>query len=178
MDPSIESMISKGLFSQNAEKTFVDKTLGKEDAAALREVVKKKELSREDLQVLSHLLTGTEQKLLNMNEHDRYLNGKFYTWIGDYISITGVLYDYLDDIREGNIKVDNETRTNLARTKKSLTHDLKFLVGVYLYLGRSTLSVSGVGFDTLTTQRFEYDYKQVGAPNIPEPEKRGLFRRN
>jgi len=176
-NPSLESIIGKSLYAPNPEKTFVDKALAKDEAYAIKEIMQKETLTRKDLQAFAHLLVGTEQKLLNFAEWDRYISAKFFAWIGDFLSVAGQLYDYMDDIEGKKIKIDQETKDMLKSVKRIFIHDIKFLAAVYLFLSRSTLSISGVGFDTLTTQRFEYDYRQPTGPSVSEPEKRGLLGR-
>ena len=61
-----------------------------------------------------------------------------------------------DDLRI--LKGKLEIKDLITKIKNVDLHNFKFLVDVYLNLSNSTLSLTGVGFDTLTKSRFEYFY--------------------
>jgi len=158
--PSWESYLSGGLFNRDVDKTFVDKVLDRQGVERLKEIMRKDVLNREDLLELLYLMGAVEAKLVNFGEWDRYLLGKYYAWIRDFVASAELHYDLLDAISKGEVKVSAKAMKMLNKIKYMLNHDIKFLVDVYFFLARSTLSLGATGFDTLTKSRFEYFYPQ------------------
>jgi len=170
---NIETRLGHLLYSQNTEKSFIDKVLAKNDVEKIKDLMKKEKLERTDLLELLYMLPSIEIKLVNMGEWERYLLGKFFSWIRDFVASAELLYDYLDKIDTGEIKVTEKTKKALENTQKLILHDIKFLVDVFFYLARSTLSLGATGFDTLTKSRFEYYYPEH--MQKPEQEKKSHF---
>jgi len=158
--------LNRYIFSQSAERTWIDKILDRNDVERIRDLMKKEDWTREDLLEVLYLLAGNELKLVNYGDWDRYLLGKYYAWIRDFVGIAEKIYDYLDDLKDEEI--DDETRKMLENTKKQILHVVKFNIDVYFYLMRSTLSLGASAFDTLTKSRFEYAYPQVDISAQPE----------
>ena len=165
---SYEKTLSRYVFSQQSEKTWIDKILDRQDVEKIRDLMKKEDLGREELLELLYLLAGNELKLVNLGDWDRYLLGKYFAWIRDFVSVAELIFDYLEDLNKENY--DEETKKAIDNVKKHTLHAVKFNVDVYFYLMRSTLSISGAAFDTLTKSRFEYAYPQ--AEISPQPEQK------
>jgi hypothetical protein len=164
------------LYKSEMEKTFIDKILDRQDYGRLQEIMKKEDLTSDDLSELLYLVAGIGVKLANYSEWDRYLLGKFYAWIRDFVTLCNEIVEYKNDAEDsekglitGQV-INQELITVLARIKKYNVHNTKFLTDVFMYLSNSTLSVTGVGFDTLTKARFEYAYDQQ-EPSYKQPEK-------
>lgn len=175
-----ENYLEMNTFRRNSEKTHVDKLLGREEVERLKEIIKKADPTREELLELLNLLTGIEQKLVNYSDYDRYILGKYFTWIRDLVKICEFLYDYEDRIKKENYfegsphkKVIMDTLTEI---KKMQLHNTKFSIDVFLFLSRSTMSLEMVGFGGLSTQSYKYDYGQ-NPYSLPMPQqgKKGLF---
>ncbi len=187
-----EAGLGRYLYSGNSEKSFIDKTLARSDIDEIKEIMKKPDLERTDLLQLLYLLAGSEIKLVNFGEFDRYLLGKYYAWIRDFVAAAENLYDVETDFvkfktdclkkategkKAGKEKVLNHTQEMLKGSKKKLLHDIKFLVDIFFYLSRSTLSLEGAAFDTITKQRYEYYYPNQSQQLSQEP-KRSAFNIN
>lgn len=179
-----ENQIQQGLFQGNKEKTFIDKILAKEDSDRLRELVKKPKLKREELLELLYLLGATESKLLNYSQWDRYVALKFFVWIREFVKVAELLYDYSDDLirneqtcltcgsqiqKNGTcvcgtfkpkIKLNKRTRQLLYNNERLIEHNAKFLVDLYLNIGRTTLSLGATGFIEFLRTKFEFAYPQ------------------
>lgn len=154
-----ENILSQKLHTQTQEKTFIDKLLGRKEAERLRELIKKDDLTREELLELLYMLSNIELKLTNLTEYDRYLLGKYFTWIRDLTKLAEFLYDYEQQIEKFNFKkYKNEIKEMLDQIKKMILHDVKFSVDVFLFLSRSTLGLKAFAFDSLSKSRFEYEY--------------------
>ena len=174
MSDEFVSQLNKYVFAQSQERTFVDKVLDRYDVESIRNLMKKENLSREELLELLYLLVSNEIKLVNFGDWDRYLLGKYFAWIRDFVSIAETLFDYLETLdKDKDIDLDEEARKALENTKKQILHVVKFNADVYLYLMRSTLSIEGTAFDTLTKSRFEYAYPQ--ADIAAQPESKSFF---
>lgn len=156
-----EDALGSRAFKSSADRTFIDKVLGRKEVEQLKELVEKEDLTRSDLLKLLYMLTGAELKIVNLSEWDRYLLGKYYTWIRDLVKVGEFLYDYEDNIKKGKVTFTQhkeEIDEGILSIKKMLLHDIKFSVDIYLYLTRSTLSLNGAAFDNLTKNRYEYEY--------------------
>lgn len=176
----IESAIASAIFKGQDEKTFIDKLLSKEDILRLKDLVKKNELSREEILELLYMLTSTESKLVNYSLWDRYVILKYFVWIRDFIKVAEEFYDYKEHLEELNKKdkqkLTETTNQLLNQTRKLIEHNTKFLVDLYLNIARTTLSIGATGFMEILKQKFEIDYKNPMAVG-QTPEKKGFFSR-
>jgi len=155
-----ENLLSQKLHTQQTEKTFIDKLLGRKEAERLRELIKKDDLTREELLELLYMLSNIELKLTNLTEYDRYLLGKYFTWVRDLTKLAEFLYDYEQQFEKFDFKKHKEKIKNtLDQIKKMVLHDVKFGVDVFLFLARSTLGLNAFAFDSLSKSRFEYEYE-------------------
>jgi len=136
------------------EQTFTDKILSKRVIQKLEGYMKKEELTREDLLEILYLLTSEEIKLLAFSEWDRYLLGKFFAWIRDFVLISEKIFILAETEKEENLK------RYWIKAKKEMESVVKFLIDVFNYIARSSLSKEAYAFDTLTTQKYEYIYPQ------------------
>lgn len=175
--PSFEQSLGGNIFTPEYEKTFIDKVLGRREVEELKDIMEKDELDRSDLNKLLYLLSSVEIKLVNFGEWDRYLLGKFYAWIRDFVATLEILFDYQKMINEGKVSgVSESTRQMLQNIQYKQSHNVKFLADVFLYLSRSTLSYRAMGFDTLTSQRFEYSYPNQSQGGVaPEAQNKGFL---
>jgi hypothetical protein len=192
------------MFTPNSEKTFIDKILARSDVDSIRKLVAKPKLKREELLELLYMLGGVESKLYNYSEWDRYIILKFFVWIREFVKIAELLYDYQDELKikentckhckklietEGLNKCKCEkpeplsvlsarTRRLLDNNERLIEHNIKFLVDLFLNIGRTTLSIGATGFMELLKNRFEVDYRtQQSLTQTPEPRGFSLFRK-
>jgi hypothetical protein len=196
---TFEQLLGQQLFQQRtAEKTYTDKLLSRQDISHIQILVRKEDLTRSELLDLLYMLSSSEIKLANFNDWDRYLLGKFLAWIRDFVSICEILYDYKEKYEPGEKKKsDSKEKENpdepkaeldeeftdiqdiaklMENCRKFMLHNIKFLVDIFLYLSRSTLSLSMSAFEILSTSRYEYAYP--GMENlVPQPkEEKSPFR--
>lgn len=182
---SFEEALQKSVFSGQNEKTFIDKLLAREDVNAIRELVKKPDWTRQDLLEILYLLSGAESKLLNYGEWERYVILKFFVWIREFVKIGEMLYDYEDDMIERGTLIKNEKNKDDAaqmfeNNKRMIEHNIKFLVDLYLNIGRTSLSLGGTGFIEMLKNKFEVNYPsgQMSGQNLPQPQQSaGIFNR-
>lgn len=168
----IENTLNSSLFSGYSDKSFVDKTLAREDNLEIKTIIEKETLERSDYAKLGHYLSSIESKLLNFTDWDRYMAGKFLCWINDFIATAGLMFDYISEVESNKIELLDESKKLLSDVQKIFSHDCKELVSTYSYITRSTLSLKAKGFDTVLTNKFEYNYLQpsFAVPQAQQPK--------
>jgi len=170
-----EDNLNKGLFSQQSEKTFIDKVLAKQDVDDIRNIIKKKTLTRSDLLELLYLLSATEAKLLNYSEWDRYIILKFFVWIRDFIKVAEFLYDYQDKLKENKQELNPRTQALINNNVRLISHNAKFLIDLYFNIGRTTLSLGATGLLELIKNKFEISYPSAPQQTPQQPERARIF---
>ena len=192
-----EGVLKRNLFSNFQERTFVDKVLAREDVNEIKELIQKPHLERTDVLKMLYLISGTESKLLNLNEWDRYIQLKFFVWIREFVKIAELLWDYEDalSISESTcslckliigVKCQCKEPVPLGnltdRTKKLLKnnalliqHNTKFLVDLYLNIGRTTMSLGGTGFTELLKNKFEVTYPLGSGLQQTDQQRTGIM---
>jgi len=172
-----EDNVKNSLFTEQSEKTFIDKVLARDDVNRIRELVKKPSLVRSDLLELLYLLAGTESKLVNFSEWDRYVTLKFYVWIREFIKIAELLFDYHDDLQEkqkkGIIVLNERSIRLLKNCQRLIEHNAKFLIDLYLNINRTTLSIGATGMLELLKNKYEviYPYGNPATQQPPQDQK-------
>jgi hypothetical protein len=136
------------------EPTHTDKLLAKRNIKKLENLMKKEELTREDIADILYLLAAEEIKLLYLSEKDRYVMLRIFATIRDVATIIELLDAAL------NLENNEENKEYIRTQKKLWENTFKTLVDLYNFLARSTLSMEGKAFDILSTpgQRIEYIY--------------------
>jgi hypothetical protein len=174
-----EENLNKALFTQQAEKTFIDKLLAKDDVNRISQIIKKPKLTREELLELLYLLSGTEAKLVNYSDWDRYVVLKFFVWIREFIKIAELLYDYQDNLKKkektGVLRLTARTKTLLDNNERLIEHNAKFLIDLYFNIARTTLSLGGAAFFDALKNKYEIAYPQgvpLATPQQAPPQKK------
>jgi hypothetical protein len=180
-DPTygFEQDVGSMIYKTDEEKTFIDKVLDRKDSERLRQLMLEEELDRSELLELLYIIVSINTKLVNFTDWDRYLLGKFLAWIRDFTTLHEALLDYIEEYE--NLPENHERKKEIKQIldtlysiRKHASHNLKFLVDIYLYLSNSTLSISGAAFDTLSKSRFEYSYPQRQYTPV-QPNRKGLL---
>jgi hypothetical protein len=170
-----EETLQRQIFSQNKEKTYIDKLLARGEVDRVKELVRKERLSRSEILELLYMCLGTESKLVNLSTWDRYIVLKFFVWIREFIKIAEIMHDYQDDLdkkeREGLIKISKRTKQILANNERLIEHNAKFLIDLYFNILRTTLSVGGTGFLEILKNKYEINYPQNNVATPLEKNK-------
>lgn len=165
-----EKKLSKGMFSGYGEKTFIDKVLAKDDVKAIQELIKKPRLKRDELLEILYLISGTEAKILNYSEWDRYVILKFFVWIREFVKVAELLFDYEEELKkkESENKIDLTERTKKLIDNNALLiqHNAKFLIDLYLNISRTSMSLGMSAFLELVRNKYEVQYNQEQAQQI------------
>lgn len=155
------------MFSVDSEKTFVDKILGRREVDQIRDLIRKPHLTRSELLEVLYLMGGVEAKLMNLGAHERYILLKFFVWIREFVKVVELYFDYREFLEsKGNI--DPRFKALLDNNHNLLEHNVKFLIDLYLNIGRTSLSLGATGFREPLTNKFEVDYRM---PNQPQGVK-------
>lgn len=161
-----EQALERNIFSSQQEKTFIDKLLAREDVDALRQLIKKPSLKRSELLEILYLISGVEAKLLNYSEWDRYVILKFFVWIREFVKVGEMFYDYTDDRQtriEGGLVGDPVTEQLIKNNRRMIEHNIKFLLDLYLNIGRTSLSLGATGFLEILKNKYEISYPDAPA---------------
>jgi len=176
--PNFYSNLNRSLFHGEAEKSFIDKILGRQDADKLHELIKKEPLTRGDIEEILFLMTSIDQKIVNYNEWDRYVIVKLFPWVKDFSTVCKTMLLYEEQVNTEAYKkefVDDgnrlETIEIIKEINKFLLHNMKFLISIFLLISNSTLSIDGAAFETLSTSKFEYSYPSMP---LPQPQEKRL----
>lgn len=186
---SFEQLLGQRLFGvQPVEKSYTDKLLARAEVSKIQELIKKEDLTRSELLEILYLLSSSEIKLANFGDWDRYLLGKFLAWIRDFVSICEVLYDYKEKYEEipeadkddekamTSATIKSDIKNLMENNRKYMLHNIKFLVDIFLYLSRSTLSLSMSAFEILSTSKYEYAYSDTGGLRPTEEQAKQPFK--
>lgn len=168
---AFEKNLEKMTFAGMSEKTFSDKLVAKADIDALEKLCKKEEWNESDLNDVLYLLGGTESKLLNFDENERIILAKYFVWIDETLQahMKGLNYQkYVEELEKKEPTPNPERKKILKYCTQKLNHYSRFLVYVWLFLSRSTLSVRGAAFNTLSKQIVEMQYKPASSPIVQE----------
>jgi hypothetical protein len=172
---NFEQQLAGRMFSPQDEKTFIDKMVARQDVEALRELVKKNNLTRSEILEILYLLTSVESKLLNYSEWDRYIILKFFVWVREYAKVTELLFDYTDDLElNKHFTLSVRTKQLLSNNQRLIEHDVKFLVDLYLNIGRTSLSLGATGLMELLKNKFEVVYPNQGMPQQEKQDRKFL----
>lgn len=153
------------IFTIDKDVSLTDKLLGRDTINKIKSIMDKEDLDYTDISSLLYLITTDETKLLNLTPYERYVLGKFYTWIREFVKLLEEIY-YLKK-KYFNTFTEEEKET-IEEIRKIMIHNTKFLIDVFLFLSRSTLSIYAKAFEEFLKQKFEYEYKQ---PELMKPHE-------
>jgi len=139
---------------KNNEKSLTDKLLGRDDIEKIRLLMKKTELSREDLLDLLYSISSSESKLYNFDVRERYVMMKFFVWLRDFIMILEYMYEQ-EKVVANTTPLGKEL---FKKTKLMMEHNAKFLIDLYFNISRTTLSKDGTMFRQFLENKFEFSY--------------------
>jgi len=145
--------MKRQMFSVQSERSNVDVILSRRDIERIRQIINKKDMGREDVSELFYLLSGAEVKVLAFKEYDRYLLAKFLTWVGEFVNMSLSLHD-IKEKEQG----DKDSIKMLEKAVMGMHNTLRYLVSIYLFIARSTLSIGGKAFEEFTKEKIEYLY--------------------
>lgn len=155
--------------------SVVGKVLAETNIKKIQDLVKKTDLKIEEIHELLYLLTAEESKLLNLSEHERYILGKFFAWIREFVKLTEDMYELKKYVSENGT---NEALITLEKAIDIQKHNMQFLIDVFLWLARTSMSKEAKAFDKILEQKFEHEYHQYVHTPIQQQqqqEKKSLW---
>lgn len=175
---AIESQLNQNLYGGYSDKSFFDKVIAKEEVNEMKRIMEKDDWDRTDFSKILYLMNANELKLINFDKEgwERYVLGKYYTWIRELVLMAQILFDYQSKEQAGELTLLDESKILINDYRRTLEHNCKFCIDIFFFISRSTLGKEGHGFDTAMTSRFEYKYNQ---PEImmPQAQSQNLFSR-
>lgn len=169
-EPGFEQGIERTMYNAEYERTRYDKLLTREEIMRLREILKKEQLTTDDISEVLNIAVSTEVKLTRLNDWDRYLLGKYLIWLGEY----GKRYSKALRAKEYYAKnwsiLTNRTKEMRNEIEKDYGGQFKQCAHAYFYLARSPLSIEGGMVDALTTDQKDIRYSGLpsNTPNMPQ----------
>jgi hypothetical protein len=170
----LEQKIAGSVITENYERSTMDKVTAKDEVASLRALMKKKRWEKDDLFEASYLLTANEAKLWYLDEWERYIVGKFFVWLREFLSIEQTIISYQDSLDENKTEISPEAKQSLEQSRMLMENINKTGIDCYLYVARTSLSVNGRAFETLTSNTYEIVYPQDQSV-VQQNEKKGMF---
>lgn len=171
----LEERLDNKMFAPQRERSFTDKSLAKEEIGKIAVLVRKRDLTSEDWNELLYLLAGVESKVLNFDENDRYILGKDFAWIRDLVDLEIKLVDYHQHLIEKNYNISPNSLKLLKSMIDKHGDNCKFLIDVFFFMGRTTLSLEGAAFKTINTNKYEYVYDQPMINQSPQAANKKFF---
>lgn len=179
-----ESGLSKSMYNGFNDKSFSDKVLAKNEVDEVKSIIEKEKISTSDLSKLLYLMAGNELKLLNLGEHQRHVVGLYYAWIRDVVMLCQVTSHYKKNmttdpdearLNKEMLLIEKETMMLLESLLEMMLADAKYLIDVYFYIQRSSLSLGAYAFDTMTQMRYDYKYT-TDAPGPMQPHENNAMK--
>lgn len=175
------AQLQNALFNRTVERTTIDKLLGKEDIARIREIIKKENLTRQDIRELNSMMASSESKIANLGEWDRYVIMKYYVWIQEMLVVGELLLDYenqkinqTEAIRKAKkfstFTPTKKTKQMYNNIKLQWEHNFKLMLNLYLNIMRTSLSLGGTAFKELLTNKFEGIYNYPNQTALPQQQ--------
>ena len=160
MEPEQYQTFNNIMNGVESNEKNIDQFMIKDLINRIKFLMRKDELSKEDLSELLYLLTATELKMTRLSLRDRYILGKFFVWLRDFVSLTDEYYDFIDEERKNlgldynttHARIDSETEDIeklLERAMHSCLSGTKFMSDIYLFILRSGLSIEGWAFNKM-----------------------------
>lgn len=164
--------MAQAIYTPGSPKAYSDKLLAQDEVNEMKELIQKDYLSAADLRRLGYLLSGNEMKLVYFSPKERYLICKYLTWIHKAITIQQTRLRNVNILSEKGASPTGQLA--IMQAYNIMDEDIKKMIGVYLALTRSSLSINGKAFVDLSTNRSEtvYNYNQIPGYN-PQGQQPG-----
>lgn len=95
-----ERMVEESVFRQTLEKSYVEKLLARKPIEDIRNIIRKRDITREETLELLYMISGEEIKLLNWSARERYVITKYFVWVQEFIKAVEIFYDFQEDYRK------------------------------------------------------------------------------
>ncbi len=172
-DPATPFMEALGTspFMRSSERTVIDKLFAREDVDQIRVLQKELRLDKKQLQELLHLLTAVEPKLLNLEPWTMYALSQFIVGVTGFMTLAMQYCDVADLIekrnKDGGI-VSKRCEELFEQSRLKVDRAMKFILSVFSYSGRVTLSNKAMAFKEFTRERWDLEYsKNPNQPIVP-----------
>lgn len=153
--------MAQAIYTPGSPKAYSDKLLAQDEVNEMKDLIQKDYLSAADLRRLGYLLSGNELKLVYFDKKERYLICKYLTWLHKAITTQQTRLRNINILRQQGASKTGQLA--IMQAYNIMDEDIKKMIGVFLALTRSSLSLNGKAFVDLSTNRSEtvYNYNQV-----------------
>lgn len=170
----IENRIATSVVSENFERSTLDKAIAKDDVQTLRLLMKKPRWEKGDIFEASYLLTANEAKLWDLDAWERYIGGKFFVWLREFLSVEEEIINYQNFLKDNDVNISADALGSLEQSRLLMENINKSGIDCFSYVTRTSLSIGGTGFRTLTTNNYELIYPQQ-TTNVQQNERKGIL---
>jgi hypothetical protein len=158
---NLDSAAGIAMYKNNEEKTRYDKILALSEITKIRDIMKKEEIGIEEVSEIMNIATAVETKLTNINQHERYILGKYLIWIGEYSKRFSKALRANQYYAAYWTKLTPRTQELRKEIIKDYTEQFKQNMHAYFFLLHSPLSINGALVDSLTMDKKEIQYNQL-----------------
>jgi hypothetical protein len=151
------------IFNWQAEKTFLDKILSREENMRLRELFSKDEPSRAEILELASIVSGIEAKLLNFSPDERYVNLVHFTWVNEWVTH---LESHFDLKKMFDAHPNAIVRQRYEKNHRLMVFLAKSSFRFLIFAMHTSMSLSKTGFGDLTNAKFEIQYGNHGTTPV------------
>jgi len=179
-NPSFDQRLSSSKTFMAQEDSVIDKLFARKDVERIYTLQKQKKLTEEQLNELLHLLTAVEPKLLNFDNWLHYAMTHFIVALRGEVSKTLKFHKIQSGMdvapSKGKIVTDR-TKDLFSEAFSEQEEQMKFIVDIFCYAGRASMSLSALAFKEFVRAQWEYEYgqraKQMGFLERAIPQLRG-----
>lgn len=164
-----QDAIGQSPFVRPSERTVIDKLFAREDVERIRELQKEIELDKSQLQELLHLISSVEPKLLNLEPWTMYALSQFIVGVTGFVSLAMHYCDVEDLFNEAELAgktISKRTKELFNQSRLKVDRSMKFILSVFLYSGRVTLSNKALAFKEFTRAQWELEYSKPPQNNV------------
>lgn len=147
------------------DRTFIDKLTAFENLKRMEEIHKEGIHNKSQLQEMLHLLTAIEPKFLNFSDWDRIAASLFFTRVRSYVKIGINAYAVKEVFAKS--KVTERAKQIFGQVFDIIHENMMYIIDVFLYVTRTSLSVSGYAFGKLADNQFDLPYEQQQQKGFP-----------
>ncbi len=172
---TFENEYAKSMILEEKEKTKIDKIVDRQDSIKFLSLIKKENPTKEDFLEMQELITGMENKFLDLDDNDSWVLSKIVIRIIDRIELISHLYDFkkTEIYKKCNKEQREKINLNIDKTKISTTSHF----ALFNFMRRSSLSRNGTAFKRFTDSPMDYPYNFMNQQTNIQPEKKGIIGR-
>jgi len=140
-----ENHMVESMVKHERARSSLERALASEESRELQSIISKHKLDSRDFERLAYCLNSVEMKLLNLNDRRQYILLKYFVWVREYIRVAKKFYDLEEKLDKENT-MRKEIRDIFNQVHMDMLANTKFIIDMFVGMGRSTLSLGATGF--------------------------------